>query len=48
MTDLFNYTRRNTHEVQIGNTPMGGSNPIRIQSMTNTVTRDTEACVEQA
>ena len=27
---------------------MGGSNPIRIQSMTNTVTRDTEACVEQA
>lgn len=48
MTDLFNYTRRNTHEVQIGNIPMGGSNPIRIQSMTNTVTRDTEACVEQA
>ncbi len=48
MTDLFNYTRRDTHEVQIGNIPMGGSNPIRIQSMTNTVTRDTEACVEQA
>ena len=28
--------------------PMGGTNPIRIQSMTNTVTMDTEACVEQA
>ena len=27
---------------------MGGNNPIRIQSMTNTVTMDTEACVEQA
>lgn len=48
MVDLFNYTRRHTHEVQIGNTPMGGNNPIRLQSMTNTVTRDTEACVEQA
>ena len=27
---------------------MGGSNPIRIQSMTNTSTQDTEACVAQA
>ena len=27
---------------------MGGAYPIRIQSMTNTVTMDTEACVEQA
>lgn len=27
---------------------LGGNNPIRIQSMTNTVTMDTEACVEQA
>lgn len=27
---------------------MGGSNPIRIQSMTNTATQDTEACVAQA
>lgn len=48
MVDLFNYERRVTHEVQIGCTPLGGNNPIRIQSMTNTVTRDTEACVEQA
>lgn len=46
--DLFNYSRRETIEVNIGATPLGGSNPIRIQSMTNTATQDTEACVEQA
>lgn len=48
MTNLFNYFRRASNEVNIGATPLGGSNPIRIQSMTNTVTMDTEACVEQA
>lgn len=32
----------------MGATPLGGKNPIRVQSMTNTVTMDTEACVEQA
>lgn len=48
MTDIFNYSRRSTHEVNVGITPMGGDNPIRIQSMTNTVTRDTDACVEQS
>lgn len=46
--DLFNYSRRETTEVNIGATPMGGNNPIRIQSMTNTPTQGTEACVEQA
>lgn len=45
--DLFNYTRRETTVVNVGALPMGGNNPIRIQSMTNTVTQDTEACVEQ-
>ena len=30
------------------NTAIGGSNPIRIQSMTTTDTNDTEACVAQA
>lgn len=48
MIDLFNYTRRNSSEVNVGAIPLGGNNPIRIQSMTNTVTMDTEACVEQA
>ena len=46
--DIFNYSRRETSEVNIGATPMGGSNPIRIQSMTNTFTQDTDACVAQA
>src|SRR5574344_2105477 len=46
--DLFNYQRRVSSEVQVGNTPLGGKNPIRIQSMTTTSTDDTEGCVEQA
>ena len=46
--DYFNYSRRKASEVNVGATPMGGTHPIRIQSMTNTVTMDTEACVEQA
>ena len=48
MINLFNYIRRASSETNIGATPLGGRNPIRIQSMTNTVTMDTEACVEQA
>lgn len=46
--DLFNYARRKSAEVNIGAAPLGGPNPIRIQSMTNTSTQDTEACVAQA
>ena len=46
--DLFNYSRRESSEVNVGATPLGGDNPIRIQSMTNTVTQDTDACVAQA
>lgn len=46
--DLFNYSRRSTHEVNVGCTPLGGENPIRIQSMTNTATKDTEGCVAQS
>lgn len=45
---LFNYSRRETSVVNIGGTPLGGNNPIRIQSMTNTATQDTDACVAQA
>ena len=45
--DLFNYSRRETSVVNIGATPLGGDNPIRVQSMTNTNTLDTEACVAQ-
>ncbi len=45
--DYFNYKRRLSSQTHIGNTPLGGSNPIRIQSMTNTNTNDTGASVEQ-
>ncbi|MDR0895083.1 MAG: 4-hydroxy-3-methylbut-2-en-1-yl diphosphate synthase [Prevotellaceae bacterium] len=44
----FNYTRRQTLEVNIGDTPLGGTHPIRLQSMTNTSTMDTDACTAQA
>ena len=47
MVDLFNYFRRETTEVNIGAVPLGGPNSIRVQSMTNTSTQDTQACVEQ-
>lgn len=46
-SDLFQYARRKSSSVQIGNTPLGGTNPIRIQSMTNTSTMDTKGSVEQ-
>ncbi len=46
--DYFNYSRRQANEVYVGATPMGGTNPIRLQSMTNTPTMDTDACAEQA
>ncbi len=44
---IFNYSPRHSHEVEVGNRPLGGDNPLRIQSMTTTVTTDTEACVKQ-
>ncbi len=45
--DLNRYSRFLTREVQIGDIPMGGLNPIRIQSMTTTDTMDTKGTVEQ-
>jgi (E)-4-hydroxy-3-methylbut-2-enyl-diphosphate synthase len=44
---LTQYSRFVTREVFIGDVPMGGSNPIRIQSMTTTDTMDTIGTVEQ-
>ncbi|WP_432712390.1 (E)-4-hydroxy-3-methylbut-2-enyl-diphosphate synthase [Pedobacter sp.] len=41
------YARFLTREVSVGNIPMGGFNPIRIQSMTTTDTMDTKGTVEQ-
>ncbi|HVV55077.1 MAG TPA: (E)-4-hydroxy-3-methylbut-2-enyl-diphosphate synthase [Mucilaginibacter sp.] len=45
---LTEYSRFVTREVHIGDVPMGGNNPIRIQSMTTTDTMDTIATVEQS
>ena len=45
--DLFNYNRRATVEVAVGNVVIGGSQPVRVQSMTNTSTMDTDGSVEQ-
>lgn len=39
--------RRPTREVMVGNVGVGGKNPVRIQSMTTSSTRDVEATVEQ-
>ncbi len=39
--------REHTQTVSIGNVVIGGGNPIRIQSMTNTRTEDVEATVAQ-
>ena len=44
---MFNYSPRHSHEVRIGQRPLGGENPIRLQSMTTTATTDVEASVRQ-
>lgn len=43
----YNFNRRPTHVVRIGNFEMGGINPVRIQSMANTNTNDIENSVKQ-
>src|SRR3569832_851801 len=45
---LTEYSRFITREVSIGDVPLGGNNPIRIQSMTTTDTMDTIGTVEQS
>src|SRR3978361_2579643 len=45
---LTEYSRLVTRELAIGDVPMGGNNPIRIQSMTTTDTMDTIGTVEQS
>lgn len=43
----FNYNRRPSAEITIGNLPLGGIQPIRVQSMANTDTNDTENSLAQ-
>jgi (E)-4-hydroxy-3-methylbut-2-enyl-diphosphate synthase len=51
MTTYYNsltkYSRIDTVEVKIGNRPVGGKNPIRLQSMTSIDTNNIEAVVAQ-
>ncbi|MEO8587985.1 MAG: (E)-4-hydroxy-3-methylbut-2-enyl-diphosphate synthase [Flavobacteriales bacterium] len=45
---LTHYERWRTREVMVGTVGIGGSNPIRLQSMTTTDTMDTAATVAQS
>ena len=45
--DLFTYNRRLSREITVGNIKFGGDNPVRIQSMITSDTRDTEGCVKE-
>ena len=45
---MINYKRRASSTVQVGQVGIGGENPIRVQSMLNTFTTDTDACVAQS
>lgn len=44
---IFAMKRRPTRTVMVGNVGVGGDNPIRIQSMTTSNTRDVAATIEQ-
>lgn len=46
--DLFSYRRRKTREVMVGGVGVGGTNPIRVQSMATTDTLDVEATFRQS
>ena len=45
---FYNYKRRNSSVTNAGGVLIGGDNPVRVQSMNNTSTLDTEASVAQA
>ena len=42
-----NIKRRKTKEIKVGNVKVGGNNPISVQSMTNTLTTDIKATINQ-
>jgi (E)-4-hydroxy-3-methylbut-2-enyl-diphosphate synthase len=43
----WSYQRRYTREVKVGKVGVGGSNPLRVQSMLTSDTMDTEECIQQ-
>ena len=46
--DLYNYQRRETRPVMVGNVQIGGGAPVVVQSMLTSDTRDADACVKEA
>ncbi|MEO9575844.1 MAG: flavodoxin-dependent (E)-4-hydroxy-3-methylbut-2-enyl-diphosphate synthase [Tateyamaria sp.] len=42
-----NIYRRNSRQIMVGNVPVGGDAPITVQTMTNTLTTDARATIEQ-
>ncbi len=46
--DLYHFQRRQTRVCRVGNVGIGGDNPIRVQSMLTSDTRDAVACVKEA
>lgn len=47
MYSQFNYQRRISSQIQVGKVNVGGNNQVRVQSMANTDTNDTENSVAQ-
>ena len=45
---LIEYKRRMSRVVHIGDIPLGGKYPIRLQSMTTTNTMDTQGTIDQS
>lgn len=45
--EIFETKRMKTREVKVGSIGIGGNNPVRIQSMTTSSTRDVDATVDQ-
>src|SRR5471032_2353705 len=39
--------RRKSRQIMVGNVPVGGDSPITVQTMTNTITGDARATIEQ-
>ena len=48
ISDLYAFRRRPTRTVMVGDVGVGGDNPLRVQSMTTTLTKDIEGTVAQA
>ncbi|HCN77094.1 MAG TPA: 4-hydroxy-3-methylbut-2-en-1-yl diphosphate synthase [Verrucomicrobiales bacterium] len=46
--DLYHYQRRETRVCMVGHVGIGGGNPVRVQSMLTSDTRDTESCVNES